>query len=67
MERLADEERQMKAAHAAGVDIPRTSFVHGQDDLEAAAQEVGFPALFKPLRHPMPSGCRSRRPVSETA
>ena len=41
----------MQAAWAAGVDTPRTFFVHGPDDLEEAAREVPFPALFKPLRH----------------
>ena len=51
MQRLADKETQMQAAWAAGVDTPRTFFVHGPDDLEEAAREVPFPALFKPLRH----------------
>ncbi len=51
MQRLADKELQMKAAWKAGVDTPKTYFVHGPDDLEAAAAEVPFPALFKPLRH----------------
>jgi predicted ATP-grasp superfamily ATP-dependent carboligase len=51
MQRLADKETQMQAAWAAGVDTPRTYFVHGPDDLEEAAREVPFPALFKPLRH----------------
>ena len=51
MQRLADKETQLQAAWAAGVDTPRTFFVHGPDDLEEAAREVPFPALFKPLRH----------------
>ena len=51
MQRLADKETQMQAAWAAGVHTPKTSFVHGPDDLEEAAREVPFPALFKPLRH----------------
>ena len=51
MQRLADKETQMQAAWAAGVDTPRTFFVHGPDDLEEAAREVPFPALFKPLSH----------------
>lgn len=51
MQRLADKETQMQAAWAAGVETPKTFFVHGPDDLQAAAQEVPFPALFKPLRH----------------
>ncbi len=51
MQRLADKETQMQAAWAAGVDTPRTYFVHGPDDLAEAAREVPFPALFKPLRH----------------
>ena len=51
MQRLADKEQQMKAAWNVGVDTPKTYFVHGPDDLEAAAAAVPFPALFKPLRH----------------
>jgi predicted ATP-grasp superfamily ATP-dependent carboligase len=51
MQRLADKELQMKAAWTAGVDTPKTYFVHGPEDLEAAADIVPFPALFKPLRH----------------
>jgi len=51
MQRLADKETQMKAAWAAGVDTPRTYFVHSPEDLAEAAREVPFPALFKPLRH----------------
>jgi D-aspartate ligase len=51
MQRLADKELQMEAAWKAGVDTPKTVFVHGPDDLEKAAAEVPFPALFKPLRH----------------
>ncbi len=51
MQRLADKELQMQAAWDAGVDTPKTAFVHGPDDLERAVAEVPFPALFKPLRH----------------
>ena len=51
MGRLADKETQMKAAWQAGVDTPRTAFVHGPDDLDEASESVPFPALFKPLRH----------------
>ncbi|MFA4964884.1 MAG: hypothetical protein WC709_04505 [Thermoleophilia bacterium] len=51
MARLADKETQLQAAWAAGVDTPRTAFVHGPEDLEHAVREVPFPALFKPLRH----------------
>jgi D-aspartate ligase len=51
MQRLADKELQMQAGWTAGVDTPKTVFVHGPDDLDKAAAEVPFPALFKPLRH----------------
>jgi D-aspartate ligase len=51
IQRLADKELQMQAAWKAGVDTPKTFFVHGPGDLEAAAAEIPFPALFKPLRH----------------
>ena len=51
MRRLADKKDQLRAAWRAGVDTPKTAFVHGPDDLEEAASTVPFPALFKPLRH----------------
>ena len=51
MRRLADKEGQLRAAWQAGVDTPTTAFVHVPADLEEAAGQVPFPALFKPLRH----------------
>jgi D-aspartate ligase len=51
MRRVADKELQMEAALKVGIDIPRTSYVHGPEDLEDAAAEMVFPALFKPLQH----------------
>jgi predicted ATP-grasp superfamily ATP-dependent carboligase len=51
MQRLVDKEMQLQAARAVGVDTPRTFFVHEPDDLKVAANEIPFPALFKPLRH----------------
>jgi D-aspartate ligase len=51
MSRLVDKETQMKAAWEAGVDTPKTVFVHGPEDLDRARETVPLPALFKPLRH----------------
>ncbi len=51
MQRVADKELQMKAASNVGIDIPKTSFVHGPEDLEEAAAGMLFPALFKPVQH----------------
>lgn len=45
---LGDKEQQFRAAWCAQVDTPRTAFVHGPDELAAAAAEVPFPALLKP-------------------
>jgi predicted ATP-grasp superfamily ATP-dependent carboligase len=45
---LGDKEQQFRAAWRAQVDTPRTAFIHGPEDLAAAAEEVPFPALLKP-------------------
>ncbi len=50
MQRVEDKELQLKAAASVGVDIPRTAYVHGPEDLAAAAADMVFPALFKPIR-----------------
>jgi D-aspartate ligase len=50
MQRLADKELQMMAAMKAGVDIPKTAFVHRPEDLEEAGAGMLFPALFKPIQ-----------------
>ena len=48
MRMLADKEQQLRLAWRAGVDTPITGFVHGPDDLAAAADAVPFPAVLKP-------------------
>lgn len=50
MGRVEDKELQLKAAAAAGIDIPRTAYVHAPGDLAGAASGMAFPALFKPIR-----------------
>ncbi len=49
MQRLHDKREQLESAQRAGVDIPRTVFVDGDDDLARGAEEIGFPAIFKPV------------------
>ena len=49
MQRLHDKREQLEAAQSAGVDIPRTVFVDDDDDLARGAEEIGFPAIFKPV------------------
>ena len=49
MRRLHDKREQMETAWRVGVDTPRTVFVDGDDDLERGAEEIGFPAIFKPV------------------
>ncbi len=49
MERLYDKRAQMEAAVRAGVDMPRTVYVDSIADLERGADEIGFPAIFKPI------------------
>ena len=49
MARVRDKRAQMEAASRAGVDTPRTVFVSSGAELTAAADEVRFPALLKPV------------------
>ena len=49
MEALHDKKQQMEAAGRVGVDTPRTVFVDSREDLERGADEIGFPAIFKPV------------------
>ncbi len=49
MARLHDKRAQMEAAWRCGVDTPATVFVDGCNDLDRAADEIGFPAILKPV------------------
>ena len=49
MQRLHDKRAQLEAAWKVGVDTPKTAFVDSHDDLERGADEIGFPAIFKPV------------------
>src|SRR5665648_708237 len=49
MQRVHDKRAQMEAAWRAGVDTPQTVFVSSAAELEAAAAEVPFPAVLKPV------------------
>ena len=49
MQRVYDKRAQMEAAARAGVDLPKTVFVSSGAELEAAAGEVPFPAVLKPV------------------
>ncbi len=49
MQRVHDKRAQMEAAWRVGVDTPRTVFVSSGAELEAAAGEVPFPAVLKPV------------------
>jgi D-aspartate ligase len=49
MQRVHDKRAQMQAAWRAGVDTPRTVFVNSGAELEAAASEIRFPAVLKPV------------------
>ena len=50
MQRVYDKRAQMEAAWRAGIATPRTVFVSSGAELEAAAGEVPFPALLKPVQ-----------------
>jgi D-aspartate ligase len=49
MERLYDKREQLEAAWRCGVDTPKTVFVDTASDLERAVDEIGFPAILKPV------------------
>jgi D-aspartate ligase len=49
MRHVYDKRAQMEAAWRAGVDTPKTVFVSSGAELEAAAGEVPFPAVLKPV------------------
>jgi len=49
MQRLHDKRAQLEAAWNAGVDTPKTMFIDTPDELEAAAREVPYPAVLKPV------------------
>ena len=49
MARVHDKRAQMEAARRAGVDTPKTVFVGSGAELEAAAGEIRFPAVLKPV------------------
>jgi D-aspartate ligase len=49
MASVRDKRAQMEAAWRAGVDTPRTVFVRTPDELAAAADQVSFPAVLKPV------------------
>lgn len=66
MRRLYDKREQLETAVRIGVDIPRTVFVDGDDDLEHGAEEIGFPAILKPVES-LAFKVRFRRHVLEVS
>jgi D-aspartate ligase len=52
MRRVNDGREQIEAARRAGADVPRTVFVDGDDDLARGAEEIGFPAVLRPVEAP---------------
>jgi len=49
MAKVHDKRAQMEAAGRAGVATPKTAFVSSGAELEAAAGEIPFPAVLKPV------------------
>ena len=66
MQRLHDKREQLETAQRVGVDIPKTVFVDGDGDLARGADEIGFPAIFKPVES-LAFKTRFRRHVLEIA
>jgi len=66
MRRLHDKREQLETAQRVGVDIPKTVFVDDDDDLARGADEIGFPAILKPVES-LAFKVRFRRHVLEIA
>jgi len=66
MQRLHDKREQLETAQRVGVDIPKTVFVDDDADLARGAEEIGFPAIFKPVES-LAFKTRFRRHVLEIA
>ena len=66
MQRLHDKRDQIETAQRIGVDVPRTVFVDDEADLARGADEIGFPAVFKPVES-LAFKLRFRRHVLEIA
>jgi len=66
MQRLHDKREQLETAQRVGVDIPKTVFVDDDTDLARGADEIGFPAIFKPVES-LAFKTRFRRHVLEIA
>jgi D-aspartate ligase len=49
MQHVHDKRAQLEAAWRVGVDTPKTVFVNSSAELEAAAGEIPFPAVLKPV------------------
>ncbi len=49
MQRVHDKRAQLEAAWRTGADTPKTVFVESGSELAAAADEVRFPAVLKPV------------------
>jgi predicted ATP-grasp superfamily ATP-dependent carboligase len=48
MQALSDKEQQFLAAWRAGVDTPKTAFIHDEGDLAGCIEQVPLPAVIKP-------------------
>ena len=66
MSRLYDKREQLETAERIGVDIPNTVFIDGDEDLERGADEIGFPAILKPVES-LAFKVRFRRHVLEVS
>ncbi len=49
MRQLHDKRAQIEGAWRCSVDTPKTVFIESEADLERGADEIGFPAIFKPV------------------
>jgi predicted ATP-grasp superfamily ATP-dependent carboligase len=64
MARLYDKREQIEAAWRSGLDTPKTVFVETASDLDGAVDEIGFPAILKPVES-LAFKLRFRRQVLE--
>ena len=56
-----DKTRTLELAESLGIPFPRSASLQGVEDLEGAVQEIGLPAVVKPVRSWIESGDSGQR------
>lgn len=65
LELAVNKEKTLAVAQALGLHVPRSVILHGADELPAALNEVGLPAVVKPMQSWAESSHGNQRLVSQ--